>query len=62
MILGKPKKLNKYICVNSQDSIILHKLGFIPEYREIDKDKLYYLKCDELKNIIKEVGIIGLQK
>lgn len=62
MILGKPKKLDDYICVNSQDSITLHRLGFIPEYREIEDDRIYYIKNIELENIMKEVGIIGLQE
>jgi hypothetical protein len=62
MILGKPKKLDDYICVNSQDSIILHKLGFIPEHREVYYDRIYYIKTEELENIMKEVDIVGLQK
>ena len=62
MILGIPRNLEDYICVNSKDSIFIHELGFIPEYREINNDRIYYLKCIELENIIKEVEIIGLQK
>lgn len=30
----------------------LHKLGFIPIYREIGVDKIYYLKTDEICKIL----------
>lgn len=53
MILGKPKCLENYICVNSEQSCILHKKGFIPIYREIGEDKIYYLKTDKLEEVIK---------
>jgi len=55
MILGKPKNLDDYICVDSKTSLILHEFGFIPEYREVYYDKIYYIKTEELENIVKEV-------
>lgn len=55
MILGKPKNLDEYICVDSKLSRMLHELGFVPEYREVYYDKIYYVKSTELENIVKEV-------
>lgn len=55
MILGRPENLDDYICVTSDMSIMLHELGFIPIFREVDVDKIYYLKNKELENIVKEV-------
>ena len=56
MILGIPNNLEDYICVNSELSTRLYEMGFIPIYREIDDDKIYYIKSEELENIVKEVG------
>ena len=55
MILGRPENLDDYICVTSDISIMLHELGFIPLFREIDKDRIYYIKSKDLENIAKEV-------
>lgn len=55
MILGKPKKEENYICVNSEIAEKLHILGFIPSYREIGKDNIYFLKTEELCNSLEEV-------
>ena len=48
MILGKPKKEENYICVNSEIAEKLHRVGFIPSYREVNKDNIYFLKTEEL--------------
>ena len=55
MILGRPNNLEDYICINSELSIKLSEIGFIPIYREIDIDRIYYIKSEELENIVKEV-------
>ena len=55
MILGRPENLDDYICVTSDISIMLHELGFIPLFREIDNYKIYYIKSKDLENIVKEV-------
>lgn len=55
MILGKPDNLEDYICVNSELSMKLNELGFIPIYRELNNDSIYYIKSIELENIVKEV-------
>lgn len=52
IMIGKPKNLNDYICVTSEQSKKIHKLGFIPIYREIGVDKIYYLKTDEICKIL----------
>lgn len=57
MILGKPNNIENYVCVNSKASKILHKLGFIPLYREIGLDKIYYMKCDNIEEEVKKIGI-----
>ncbi len=36
MILGYPKNKENYICVESVDAEKLHKIGFVPVYREIN--------------------------
>lgn len=56
MILGKPIDIENYVCVNSDISKILHKIGYIPIYREIDVDNIYYLKNKYIESKIKEVS------
>lgn len=56
MILGKPKNVNDYICVTSKTSLILQEMGYNPIYREIQDDKIYYIKSIELENIVKGVS------
>lgn len=58
MTLGIPKNIDNFICVTSEISLKLHKLGFIPMYREIGFDKIYFLKNEE---IIEEVKKLGFQ-
>ena len=48
MTLGKPKNIDNFICVTSDISLSLHKLGFIPMYREVGFDKIYFLKSEEI--------------
>lgn len=55
MILGRPENLEDYICVTSSVSVVLHELGYIPLFREVYYDKIYYIKTEELENIVKEV-------
>ena len=52
IILGKPNNIDDYICVTSEQSKKLHKLGFIPIYREIGVDKIYYLKTEKICKIL----------
>lgn len=54
MILGRPENLEDYICVSSSVSFVLHELGYIPLFREVNVDKIYYIKSEELENIVKE--------
>ena len=58
MTLCKPKNIENFICVTSDISIILSKLGFIPTHREVGFDRIYFLKNE---GIIKEVGKLGVQ-
>lgn len=48
MILGVPKDKDKYICVKSVDAEKLHKIGYIPVYREIKRDRIYFIKTKEI--------------
>lgn len=57
MILGKPKDLNNYICVCSLYSLELENLGFMPLYREVCEDKIYFVKTQELCRIVNELGV-----
>lgn len=56
VILGEPKNVENYICVNSKQSKELHKLGFQPNYRSIIEDKLYYIKSDKLYEVVNKIG------
>lgn len=60
MLLGKPKNLNNYICISSKISIELHKIGFIPVYREIDEDKIYYIKTQELCEVVNRLWNLNI--
>lgn len=55
LILGKPHNVLKYIVVNSDDSYILHQLGFPPAYK--DGENFYFKKTPELEEILKKGGI-----
>lgn len=48
MILGTPKDKDKYICVKSVDAEKLHKIGYVPIYREINRDRIYFIKTKEI--------------
>lgn len=56
MILGIPKNIENYICVKSIDAEKLHKVGYFPLYREINKDRIYFLKTEEICETIKAIG------
>ena len=56
MILGYPKNKENYICVESVDAEKLHKIGFIPVYREINKDRIYFLKTKEICETIDAIN------
>ena len=57
MILCKPKNIENFICVTSDISLSLHKLGFIPMYREVGFDKIYFLKNEEIIGEVKKLGV-----
>lgn len=57
VILGKPKNVDNYICVNSEKSKELHKLGFQPSYRDITSDKIYYVKSNKLCEVVNKIEI-----
>lgn len=56
IILGKPNNVEEYIIVDSEKSKELHKLGFIPLYR--DYDNIYYLKTEELIKVVENWNLI----
>lgn len=56
MTLGKPKNIEDYICVTSDISFMLHKIGFIPMYREVGFDRIYFLKNEEIVEEVKKLG------
>lgn len=56
LLSGKePSNIENYICVDSSVSLILNCAGFIPIYRDVIEDKIYYVKCKDLEKMIKEV-------
>lgn len=57
VILGNPNNVDNYICVNSEKSKELHKLGFQPSYRDIISDKIYYVKSKELYEVVNKIEI-----
>lgn len=61
MILrGKPKWEDKYIIVDSTNSLILHTAGFYPRY--IDGVNIYYEKDDDILIFINEHNINCIKK
>ena len=54
MVIGKPKKTKDYICVDSKTSLQLHKLGFIPMYRDVLSDSIYFYKDEEISKVVLE--------
>lgn len=58
MILGKPYNLSDFICVFSDEMKILHEMGFIPMYREIGKDKYYFVKTNEICKVVEKWNLI----
>ena len=57
ILLGRPKDLENYICVNSEQCKILCKIGFVPICRELNIDNIYFIKTDELEKVVRESGI-----
>lgn len=49
---GMPNDLDKYILVNSDVSLILHRKGFIPKY--INENGIYYLKNNVVLNFMEK--------
>lgn len=56
MILGKPKNTDNYIVVNSEMSKKLHKMGFIPLYR--DNEDIYYLETEKIIKVVENWNLI----
>ena len=52
MILGIPKNLDNYICVDSNMAEKLHRAGYMPIYRDPMKDRVYFTKCDEISELL----------
>ncbi len=54
--LGVPKDLNNFIKVNSSTSLILHKAGFQPYYR--NKADIYYVRNEKILEFMTKGGLI----
>lgn len=54
MILGKPNNTEDYICVFSEDAITLAENGFVPLYRSLTEDSVYFIKSKELTKVVVE--------
>lgn len=52
MILSKPKNLEDFICVYSEDAILLEENGFIPIYRSLLEDSIYFAKTEDLVKVV----------
>ena len=50
VIIGKPRNIEDYICVDSSVSKKLHELGFQPCYRFIGE--IYFTKTDKIVEVI----------
>lgn len=55
VMLGKPKNKDNYICVDSEDSIVLHKLGYFPVYRFIGE--IYFTKTDTILKVVEKCNL-----
>lgn len=61
MIIRKtPQNISKYITVNSDINIILHKNGFIPKFMSTDGEFYYYDKTDNIISFIKNNNLNAL--
>lgn len=52
MILGIPKNLYNYVCVDSETAEKLHRAGYMPIYRDPKEDRVYFAKCDEISELL----------
>jgi hypothetical protein len=53
--LGVPKDLNNFVKVDSKTSLILHKAGFQPYYK--DKEDLYYVRNNKILEFMMKGGL-----
>lgn len=54
LIIGKPIEEENYICVNSERASVLHKLGFVPIYRDIKFNNIYFVKNENIVKVVEE--------
>lgn len=54
MIIGTPKNLKAFVCVNSEQGVELHRLGFDPIYKDIANDKIFFIKTNEICKVVYE--------
>lgn len=52
---GTPNNLEKYILVDSDVNLILHKNNFMPKY--IDENGIYFLKNDEILKFMEKENL-----
>ena len=52
IIIGKPSDVNKFIKVDGKNTKKLHKLGFIPIYR--DGNDIYFVKNKDILEVLKD--------
>lgn len=55
VILGIPKHIKAYMCVDSDGCKRLHELGFQPVYRWMGK--IYFTKTNEIVEVIKNCNL-----
>lgn len=52
LMMGKPKNIDNYICVNSRIANKLHELNYLPVYR--DMGNIYFTKTEELEEVVRK--------
>lgn len=53
MILAEPNNLEDFIGVSSQDAIKLSFKGFVPIYRSLKTDTIYFSKNEDIEKVVR---------
>lgn len=54
MILGKPIDEEHYICIDSDRANTLQEMGYVPIYRDLKGNNIYFIKNDNILKVVKE--------
>lgn len=58
MILCPPKNKEDFICVDSYSASILGDFGYLPMYRSLTEDSIYFKKDEEILKVVSICNLI----